>query len=184
MLDAIEDEVRVASGLVEEVRYAELFDRYVTHVSVWVKGEKIRNPHTGSFESPDERMMREIEGLLGVKQKNEDHRKGLISAIAAWAIDHPGQKIVNNVVFPQQLKRIRDTVFADRRKGVALVVRDLVSLLRDQRQQDSGWGDLHDEDRKKARGAFERLEAMGYCEHCALDAASAVMRARFAELVT
>jgi len=25
---------------------------------------------------------------------------------------------------------------------------------------------------------------MGYCKHCALDAASAVLRARFAELVT
>ena len=48
-------------------RYAELFDRYITHVSVWVKGEKIRNPHTGEYESPDERMMREVEGLLGVQ---------------------------------------------------------------------------------------------------------------------
>jgi serine protein kinase len=184
LLDAIEDEVRVASGLVEEVRYAELFDRYITHVSVWVKGEKIRNPHTGSHDSPDERMMREIEGLLGVKQKNEDHRKGLISAIAAWAIDHPGQKIVNNVVFPQQLKRIRDTVFADRRKGVAVVVRDLVTLLRDQKRNEASRGDLNEEGRRNAESALERLKTMGYCEHCALDACSAVLRARFAELVT
>ncbi len=132
LLDTIEDEMRAASGLVDEVRYGELFERYVSHVSVWVKGEKIRNPHTGAAENPDERMMREIEGLLGVKQKNEEHRRGLISTIAAWAIDHPGQKIVNSVVFPQPMKRLRETFFADRRKGVALVVRDLVSLLRDQ----------------------------------------------------
>jgi predicted Ser/Thr protein kinase len=184
LLDAIEDEVRLASGLVEEVRYAELFDRYITHVSVWVKGEKIRNPVTGSFENPDERMMREIEGLLGVKQKNDDYRRGLISAIAAWAIDHPGEKIVNNVVFPQQLKRIRDTVFADRRKGVAVVVRDLVTLLRDQKRLEQPRGDLNEEGRRNAERALERLKGMGYCEHCALDACSAVLRARFAELVT
>jgi predicted Ser/Thr protein kinase len=184
LLDTIEDEVRAASGLVEEVRYTELFDRYITHVSTWVKGEKIRNAHTGAFENPDERMIREIEGLLGVKQKNDEYRKGLISTIAAWAIDHPGQKIVNSVVFPQQIKRLRETVFAERRKGVAIVVRDLVSLLRDKRQEDSGFKDLHEEARKNARSALERLKGMGYCEACALDAASAVLRARFAELVT
>jgi predicted Ser/Thr protein kinase len=184
LLDTIEEEMRIASGLVDEVRYGELFDRYVAHVSIWVKGEKIRNPHTGAFENPDERMMREIEGLLGVKQKHEEHRRGLISTIAAWAIDHPGEKIVNAVVFPQQMKRLRDTVFTERRKGVALVVRDLVSFLRDQRKQESGWGDLQEEARKNAASALERLKGMGYCEHCALDAASAVLRARFAELVT
>ncbi len=184
LLDTIEDEVRIASGLVEEVRYAELFDRYITHVSVWVKGEKIRNPHTGAFESPDERMMREIEGLLGVRQKNEEYRRGLISTIAAWAIDHPGEKIVNHVVFPQQLKRIKDTVFADRRRGVAIVVRDLVTLLHDQKRLEKPGVDLKEEGRRNAESALERLKGMGYCEHCALDACSAVLRARFAELVT
>lgn len=184
LLDTIEEEMRIASGLVEEVRYGELFERYITHVSTWVKGEKIRNAHTGAFENPDERMMREIEGLLGVKQKHEEYRRGLISTIAAWAIDHPGEKIVNAVVFPQQMKRLRETVFTERRKGVAQVVRDLISLLRDQRKQESGWRDLHEEARKNAQAALARLIGMGYCEHCALDAASAVLRARFAELST
>jgi serine protein kinase len=183
LLDTIEDEMRAASGLVDEVRYSELFERYISHVSLWVKGEKIRNPHTGASENPDERMMREIEGLLGIKQRQEEYRRGLISSIAAWAIDHPGQKIVNSVVFPQQMKRLRETFFADRRKGVALAVRDLVSALRDQREQDSGSRDLHEEERKRTKSMLERLLAMGYCEHCALDAASAVLRARFAELV-
>ena len=184
LLDTIEDEMRAASGLVDEIRYSELFERYVSHVSLWVKGEKIRNPHTGAAEPPDERMMREIEGLLGVKQRHEEYRRGLISTIAAWAIDHPGQKIVNAVVFPQQMKRLRETFFADRRKGVALTVRDLVSLLRDRREEESGFRDLHEEERKRARLTLDRLLAMGYCEHCALDAATAVLRARFAELVT
>ena len=34
-------------GLVEERRYIERFERYVAHVSHWVKKEKIRNPVTG-----------------------------------------------------------------------------------------------------------------------------------------
>ncbi|WP_437581214.1 PrkA family serine protein kinase [Sorangium sp. So ce887] len=187
LLDTLEEEMRTASGLVDETRYAELFDRYISHVGVWVKGEKIRNPHTGDFENPDERMMREVEALLGVRTKHDDHRRGLISAIAAWAIDHPGQKIVNAVVFPQQIRKVREAVFMERRKGVALLVRDLVALLRDAQsdgKSDKGWGELREEERRNATRALERLRGMGYCDRCALDAASALLRARFAELVT
>jgi serine protein kinase len=202
LLDTIEEHMRGASGLVDEIRYGELFDRYLSHVGIWVKGEKIRNQVTGDFENPDERMMREVEVLLGVRGKHEDHRRGLISTIAAWAIEHPGQKIVNAVVFPQPMRRIREAVFTERRKGVALLVRDLVTILRARVPEASargaepataakapgtpsgGWGELHEEQKKNALGALERLIAMGYCEHCALDAASAVLRARFGELVT
>jgi predicted Ser/Thr protein kinase len=188
LLDTMEDEMRAASGLVDESRYAELFDRYVQHVGTWVKGEKIRNVHTGEAEGPDERLMREVETLLGIRAKNEDHRRGLISAIAAWAIDHPGEKIVNAVVFPQELKRLREAVFGDRRKGVALLTRDLVAMLRSTtdgaRAGDDRIPGLREEERKNALAALERLKAMGYCEACALDAGSALLRARFHELVT
>ncbi|AKT40864.1 PrkA family serine protein kinase [Chondromyces crocatus] len=187
LLDLLEEEMRAASGLVEEGRYAELFDRYTAHVTVWVKGEKIRNPHTGDYEQPDERMMREVEALLGVRSRHEDHRRGLISSIAAWAIDHPGQKVVNDIVFPHLLRKLRDAVFSDRRKGVALLVRDLYTYLsssKEQSSRDPSLGELREEQRKNAREALERLHKMGYCDHCALDAASALLRARYAELVT
>jgi predicted Ser/Thr protein kinase len=187
LLDSIEEEMRAASGLVDETRYSELFDRYVSHVGTWVKGEKLRNAVTGEHEPPDERIMREVEALLGVKGKSDDHRRGLISTIAAWAIDHPGEKIVNAVVFPQQIRRLREAVFTDRRRAVALGVRDLVSLLRDRKEGatvDPGRPTLHEEQRRNASTALERLRGMGYCDACALDAASAILRARFAELVT
>jgi len=109
--------------------------------------------------------------------------------IAAWAIDHPGEKIVNAVVFPQQLRRLRDAFFADRRKAVALLCRDLVVILRDRvtsgsASEPKAGNNLREEQRKNALAALGRLEAMGYCEHCALEAGSALLRARFAELVT
>ncbi|MDI3291041.1 serine protein kinase PrkA [Polyangium sp. 15x6] len=191
LLDTLEEEMRSASGLVDETRYGELFDRYVQHVGAWVKGEKIRNPHTGDFEGADERMMREIEGLLGVRGKHDDHRRGLIAMIAAWAIDHPGEKVVNAVVFPQQIRKLREAVFTERRKAVALLCRDLVAMLRDRANHAAQGvrdeplvGSLRDEQRKHALAALDRLKAMGYCESCALDAGSALLRARFAELVT
>ncbi len=189
LLDTLEEEMRTASGLVDETRYGELFDRYIQHVGAWVKGEKIRNPHTGDFENADERMMREVEGLLGVRAKQDEHRRGLISMIAAWAIYHPGEKVVNAVVFPQHIKKLREAVFTDRRKAVAHLCRDLVGLLRDRvgpekKTEEPVLAGLRDEQRKNALAALERLKGMGYCESCALDAGSALLRARFAELVT
>jgi serine protein kinase len=185
LLDAIEDQLRLASGLVDEARYSDLFDRYIANVNVSVKNEKVRNPITGEHENPDERMMREIEALLGIKAKHEDHRRGLISQIAAWAIDHPGEKIVNSVVFPEQLRKLRDTVFVERKKALGGIVRDLVGVLRERvsggRQEDAGRTSLREEQRKAALAALDRLQSMGYCDRCALDAATAVLRARFAE---
>ncbi len=189
LIDTLEDEMRAASGIVDETRYSELFDRYIQHVGAWVKGEKIRNPHTGASEHADERMLREIEGLLGIKTKHEEHRRGLISMIAAWAIDHPGERVVNEVVFPQQLRRLRESVFTDRRKAVALMCRDLVAILRDRVSRGSSTdppigNNLREEQRKNALAALGRLHAMGYCDHCALEAGSALLRARYSELVT
>ena len=93
LLSSWETELYASSGLVDDVQYADLFERYVQHVSVWVKKERIRNRATGDYEEPDEKTMREVERLIEVKGDVQDARRALISGIAAWAIDHPGQKV-------------------------------------------------------------------------------------------
>ena len=124
-------------------------------------------------------MMREIEGLLGVKSKYDEHRRGLISMIAAWAIDHPGEKIDPMTVFPQHVRRMRQTVFADRRKAIATLCQDLSKYLRD--------GDaagLPPQRVAELTAATSYLVTkLGYHEAAVRDAASALVRWRFAELV-
>jgi serine protein kinase len=179
LLDAFEDEFRVASGLVDETRYSDLFDRYVTHVNYWVKREKFRNPLTGQYEEPDERMMREVEALLGLPDKPEDLRNGLISTIAAWAIDHPDEPLDNARVFGPQLRRLRESAFAERRVAVANLCRDIAILLR---QEGSG---LSDARRAAAQKALDVLESrFGYQRGSAGDAAGALVRERFQDVLT
>ncbi|HEU4409407.1 MAG TPA: serine protein kinase PrkA [Polyangiaceae bacterium] len=178
LYDAWEEEMRQASGLVEEALYADLFERYVAHVGVWVKNEKIRNRLTGAYEEPDVNMMGEVERLIGVTGDPVEFRRGVISGIAAWAIDHPGQKIVASDVFPQHLRKMRAAVFAERRGLVAAICRDLVRLLRD------GGAGLDPARQKVVREVLARLrERFGYVDSAALDAASALVRWRFHELV-
>jgi serine protein kinase len=178
LLDAWEAEMRVASGLVSESQYGELFDKYVTHVSVWVKKEKVRNRVTGAYEDPDERMMGEVEALLGVKGDPSDYRRGLISAIAAWAIDHPDMKVDNTLVFGVQNKKLRDAVFAERRKQIALLARDVMLVLS---EQTAG---ITTDRKAEARAAADRLKSLyGYCDACAHDTTSSLVRWRYAEFV-
>ena len=178
LVDGWENEFHQASGLVEEDRYAGLFERYVQHVSVWVKKERIRNRVTGEYEEPDEKMMREVERLLETKGDPEDARKQMISAIAAWALDHPGQKVEPAIVFPQLVRRMRDAIFAERRPQVAVRTRDVVRLVRDEA---SG---LDMNAKKAAQETLDRLiQKFGYCPNCAADAASVLLRRRFHDLV-
>jgi predicted Ser/Thr protein kinase len=178
LLDALEHEFSIASGLVDEARYNQLFDRYVTHVSFWTKGEKTRNAVTGVYEEPDERLMREVEALLGSPERPHEFRHGLISTIAAWAIDHPGQPIDNSHVFAHYLRRIREAVFAERRSSVARLSHDIVVLLR---ENASGLDELR---RSAARIALVELESrFGYEEASAADAAAALLRERFHQIL-
>jgi predicted Ser/Thr protein kinase len=178
LLQASEYELYVASGLVKEEQYVDLFDRYVQHVNVWVKKERLYNRVMQRHEEPDDKMMAEVERLLEVKVEADEWRKQLISAIAAWAIDHPGQKVDPTGVFPQHLRKMREAIFGDRRKDVANIARDIVLLVREE-----GVG-LDAERKREAEATIEGLVArFGYCRNCAGDVASLLVRKRFHDLI-
>ena len=177
LLDRIEIDMRAASGLVDDGQYADLFSRYVTHVSAWVKGEKLRNPVTGKDQDSDEKLMREVEGLLDVKAEPREHRDMVISMIAAWAIDNPGEQPLVNEIFPDHVKHLRVAAFNKLRKPFSSLLRDVVAVLRDQ-----GKG-LESNPRKEAEAMVERLLELGYEPSSAADAASALVRDRFVDLV-
>ena len=172
LLDLWEDELRVASGLVEERSWVDLFDRYILQVSVWTRGEKVKNIVTGNYEDPDPALMQHVENMIGVKGDPAEFRRGIISSIAAWSIDHSGQKIVNTVVFPQHVKKLKEVTFNERQKGVTDLCKQLVVYI-----EDDGKG-LDATQKKNAKSALERMESMGYCRNCARDTASSLLRWR------
>ena len=174
---ASEYELYVASGVIQEEQYVELLDLYVQHDSAWVKKERLFNRLTRQHEDPDEKMMTEVERLLDSKGESRDARGQFIGAIAAWALDHPGQKVEAATVFPQHLRRMREAIFADRRPAAAMLARDVVLLVRE-----DGSG-LDAERRRNAEATIERMGRFGYCRDCASDSASMLLRKRFNDLV-
>lgn len=178
LLDVLEDEFRISSGLVDDASYGALLGRYVNHVSHWVKGEKVQNTVTGQLEPPDERMMQEVETLLKSPDDTRERRHALISNIAAWAIEHPNVRVEESPVFASYLRRLRDAVFNERRVAVARLVRDVVVLVR------GGGTGLDAAQRRAAQRCLDVLcERFGYEPESAADAAAALVRERFAEIL-
>ncbi|MEN9579115.1 MAG: Protein kinase [Pseudomonadota bacterium] len=179
LLTTLEDEFRVASSLVDDARYGELFDRYVLHFTHWVKKEQMRNPITGEHEDPDERLMREVEGILAMPDNAESVRHTWMNRIAAWAIENPGQRVNNHAIFGAEIKRLRDAVFGERREALAKLTRDIVIVVREE-----GAG-LSAEQKRSAEAAITRLGVdFGYERQSAADSVAMLVRHRYANLLT
>jgi predicted Ser/Thr protein kinase len=174
LIDRIDDEVRTSMGLVEERRYIEQFERYASHVSYWVKREKVPNPITGRDDDPDEEMMGEIERVLEVSNRREEFRREVIARIGAWSIDHPRQKPDYEAIFPRQLAELREAFFEERKKQVRKINDDLLVLLTD------GPAKMQPEAAAAAQSTLSVMKSrFGYCDNCAKDAVLALIRKRY-----
>jgi predicted Ser/Thr protein kinase len=173
-LDLVDDEVRSSMGLVEEREYGKLFERYVTHVTHWIRKEKVRNPITGRLEEPDEEMMSEVEKTLGVGAKRDDFRHDVISRIGAWSIDNPNSKPSYGDIFPKHFQLLRESYFEQRKKIVKKTNQDLLILLTDGAER------LEREARVRAEETLAGLlDKHGYCKKCAKEALSFLLRKRY-----
>jgi predicted Ser/Thr protein kinase len=174
LIDRIDDEVRTSMGLVEERRYIEQFERYASHVSYWVKREKVPNQITGRDEDPDEEMMSEIERILEVSSRREEFRREVIARIGAWSIDHPRQKPDYERIFPRPIAELREAFFSDRKKQVRKINDDLLVLLTD------GPAKMLPDAAATAQATLSALKSrFGYCDSCAKDAVLALIRKRY-----
>ena len=175
-LDAIDEEIRDSMGLVTESQYRELFGRYAAVVSHWVKGEKMLNRVTGAHEPPDEGRMTELEGI--VMPPGEDRtafRRGLISAIGAYRLDHPDSKEIDYVaIFPDLFRRLREHTYEERKRQIGRTREDVLRYFSDER------GGLEEKARRHVEETVTRMrERYGYCQHCAHDALLFLMRRRY-----
>ncbi|MBN8612199.1 MAG: serine protein kinase PrkA [Deltaproteobacteria bacterium] len=173
-LDRVDDELRQATGLVEESQYLDLFDRYVTSVSYWLKKEKVPNPHTGKDEEPDTRFMESVEQMLGVVRNHDGFRKDLISVVAAYAIDHPGERPVYSRVFPRYIQQLREASWASRKKQLAEIVEDVLRLTASQPVNDA-------ERQRRARTTIDTMtNRFGYPTRGLRDVLAELLQRRYA----
>ena len=117
--EVLDAEVQEAMGLVDEAQYHDLFSRYIDHVSQSLKGEKVYNPITKTYDVPDEKFMREIEETMGAGLDQEDEerrefRANLISTIGASFMDNPDETIDYRRVFPKLFGTLKRSFYEER----------------------------------------------------------------------
>ncbi len=174
-LDRVDVEFRDSTGLVDEARYVELFDKYIMHVSHWIKNERIYNKASGQSEETDKEMMAGVEKTLGAGPNVEAFRRGLMNQIAGHAIDRPGEKVDYPRVFPRQLERMKEAYFSDRRKQLQEIGEDIMKLLANEQDRD-----LDQEHAELARFAFDRMcTRYAYQADSVRDALGELLRRRY-----
>jgi predicted Ser/Thr protein kinase len=168
-----ESDLYMASGLVSEQSWIDLFERYVRQVSAWSKGEKVKNSITGEYEDSDESLMRLVENQLGVVQTT-DHRNRILSMIGGFRIEHPNDAISVAHVFPEVLRKLQDSAFAERKKKLQARLTAMQVLLENEHAR------LQDEsERAPSLAANASLREKGYCNACLAEALGRVLRERF-----
>ena len=119
--------------------------------------------------------MASVEKTLGVSDNAESFRRGLINAIAGYAIDHPGEKVEYARVFPRHFERLKEAYFADRRKQLTEIGNDILRFI----AHEEAHG-LSGERTEAARRAFEHLcNRYGYRADSARDALSELLTRRY-----
>ena len=176
-LDVLDEEVREAMGLISEKQYRTMFERYVLHVLAWTRGERLRNPHTGENERPDEEMMAQTEAIVmaGAEDRRE-FRRGLIAAVGAHRLEHTEGELDYSQIFPDLFRRLRDHFFDERKRTLRKNAEKVLRYLGEDRAQLSS---------REQQQVAETLSGMqqkyGYCEHCAKDGIILLLSKRYTD---
>ena len=176
-LDALDEEVREAMGLVSEKQYRELFERYIVHVVAWTRGEKLLNKVTGDFERPDEEMMSSTEGIVMAQgEDRREFRRQLISAVGAHSLDHPAGELDYAHIFPDLFRRLRDHYFEERKRTLRKLAEKVLRYLGDERSL------LLPKEIQQVESTLAAMrERYGYCDQCAKEALVLLLGRRYTD---
>lgn len=176
----IDREVRDSIGLYDSAQWEDFLRKYVLHLSLVLKKEKIKNPITGRMEDPDTALIAEFEKIVEAPEEaaaKEAFRQGIISQIGAWSLDHPREPVVYAKVFPDFWRKLEKHYFESQK---ALLTKMHDALVVYGNGYSPSEQDADSEGAQLARQTVENMKArLGYCEHCAKEVISFLMRQRY-----
>lgn len=144
-------EVNMAFLYAYEDQATELFNRYMLNVGAYCRKEKVEDSVTGEYSSPDEKLMRSLEELIGVPSNSKDEFRNGVFVHKSGCLER-GQEFTYESYAPLR-EAIEKKLMSDLRNVVNLSIVNTTST---------------NPKRQKARDrAFRTLLDKGYCEHCA-----------------
>ena len=125
-LKIFDKELRDSLGMVDERSYEDYIKKYIENITALIKGEKVKNSITGRFEEPDVYFIKEFESNISLKEDENKFRSHLLSTVGAYSLDNPGKKIIYTDVFPQLIKRLKESFRQEQKKVIKTLARHLI----------------------------------------------------------
>ena len=151
--DIVKNEVQRAICIDEEAT-AKLCANYIDNVKAYTQKEKVKNPYTGQYEPPDDRLMRSIEEKIDIPEsRKDDFRREIMNYIGALALESKTFDYRSN---ERLQKALELKIFEDQKDSIKLT--SLVSSVVDKDTQEKI-------DVVKNR----MIKHYNYCEVCATD---------------
>lgn len=175
-LDRIDYEVRSSMGLYDVDQWESFIQKYVLHISHFLKKEKIPNPVTGKGDEADQNLIQEFEKIVDAPKEGktlEKFRQNVISRIGAWSLDHKNQKVVYSEIFPEYWSKIEKHYY-DSQKGL------LQNMNNALQHHGTDKVDNQSDDYKLAIQTLENLKkSYSYCDNCAKEVVGFLMKERY-----
>jgi serine protein kinase len=129
--DIVKNEVQRAISADEDA-IKRLCANYLDNVKAHTQREKVRNPFTGEYQAPDERLMRSIEEKIAVAEsQKDDFRREIMNYIGALAVENKPFDYRSN----ERLHRALDLkLFEDQKDSIKLT--SLLSNVVDKKTQE------------------------------------------------
>lgn len=97
---------------------AKLCGNYIDNIKAYTQKEKVKNPFTGQFDKPDERLMKSIEEKIDIPEsRKDDFRREIMNYIGALAIDNKEFKFDSN---ERLYRALRKKLFEDQKDTIKL----------------------------------------------------------------
>ncbi len=129
--DIVKNEVQRAIAADEDA-LQRLCANYIDNVKAYTQREKVRNRFTGSYDEPDERLMRSIEEKIDIPEsRKDDFRREIMNYIGALAIDGKRFDYKTN---ERLMKALELKLFEDQKDSIKLT--SLVSNVVDKATQE------------------------------------------------
>lgn len=180
-LNQFDNELRESLGLVDDRSYETYIKRYIENVNAIIKGEKIKNQSTGSFEAPSEFFIKEFEKNINLKEDPAKFRSHLISKLGAWYLDHPSHTVNYMDVFPELVNLLQQTFRNEQKVLIENISKNLVFYVAERSEESRKTATpLSEENRKQIQTIVDNLiEKYKYSENGALTLIKYLIKERY-----
>lgn len=137
-LDLFDSEVRDCLGLVDRRSYEEYIAKYILHINAMLKNEKVINPITGKNEPCNTHLIEEFESSINLKEDASRFRSHMISTLGAYSLDNPGSRLVYTEVFPDVVKRLKESFRDEQKKVIQKISQNLIFYIAESSEQEEG----------------------------------------------